>query len=261
MRTLLICHPDCQLTREGMARWLHSFSDLAGIIVLDEGRERTWQRIRRELGRIGPFRFLDVLAFRLYYRAFLAARDRGWEAARLRQLRAAYPVAPDSVPVLRTRGPNTPEAARFIREHRPDIMVARSKTLLKKKIFDLPRTGTFVMHPGICPEYRNSHGCFWALANDDRSRVGMTLLRIDSGVDTGPVYGYFGCTPDEVNESHVVIQHRTVYDNLDAIRDRLCAIHAGGVTPIDTSGRASAVWGQPWLSRHLRWKRRARAAA
>jgi len=35
------------------------------------------------------------------------------------------------------------------------------------------------MHPGICPEYRNSHGCFWALANDDPERVGVTLLQID----------------------------------------------------------------------------------
>ena len=40
--------------------------------------------------------------------------------------------------------------------------------------------GTFVMHPGICPEYRNAHGCFWALANRDLARVGMTLLRADA---------------------------------------------------------------------------------
>ena len=29
---------------------------------------------------------------------------------------------------------------------------------------------------------------------------------------------------------------------------------------VDTSGRASNTWGQPWLSRYLRWKRAARAA-
>ena len=47
------------------------------------------------------------------------------------------------------------------------------------------------MHPGICPEYRNAHGCFWALANRDLNKVGMTLLRIDKGVDTGPTFGYY----------------------------------------------------------------------
>jgi methionyl-tRNA formyltransferase len=114
------------------------------------------------------------------------------------------------------------------------------------------------MHPGICPEYRNAHGCFWALANDDRERVGMTLLRIDRGVDTGPVFGYFSCNCDEGSESHIVIQHRTVFDNLDAIGKRLIEIHEGRAMPLDVSGRKSSAWGQPWLTRYFYWKRKAR---
>src|SRR5436309_328007 len=31
----------------------------------------------------------------------------------------------------------------------------------------LPARGTFVLHTGICPEYRNAHGCFWALARSE----------------------------------------------------------------------------------------------
>ena len=49
----------------------------------------------------------------------------------------------------------------------------------------------------------------------------MTLLRIDKGVDTGPVYGYFRYRYDPARESHVVIQHRVVLDNLDAIAGKL----------------------------------------
>ena len=103
------------------------------------------------------------------------------------------------------------------------------------------------MHPGICPEYRNAHGCFWAKASGDDDNVGMTLLRIDKGVDTGPVFGYFRVAAD-ARESHVVTQHRVVTEHLDAIRDTLLAIEAGTAPPIDTSGRRSAAWGQPWLS-------------
>jgi len=44
------------------------------------------------------------------------------------------------------------------------------------------RSAAFVLHPGICPEYRNAHGCFWALVNRDLARVGVTLLRADRGV-------------------------------------------------------------------------------
>ena len=78
----------------------------------------------------------------------------------------------------------------------------------------------------------------------------MTLLRVDRGVDTGPVFGYFRVDA-ATNESHIVTQHRAVFEHLDAIRDRLLAIEAGDASPIDTSGRPSATWGQPWLTSYL----------
>lgn len=216
------------------------------------------QRVRREIGRIGFGRFLDVLAFRLYYRVFLAAADQDWERQCAERLNRRFSEIEPTAPECLTAGPNSAEAQAFIEKAAPDIIIARCKTLLAERIFSLARTGTFVMHPGICPEYRNAHGCFWALARRDLKHVGMTLLRIDKGVDTGPVFGYFGCDYDEARESHIVIQHRTVFDNLDSIRQLLECIHRGEAVPLDTSGRESRAWGQPWLTRYLAWKRAAR---
>jgi len=259
MKTLLICHDGTPLEQHGLGRWLASFSTLAGIIVLRETRRRGLKRVRSELRRVGPLRFLDVLAFRAYYALRLAARDRRWEAWRLREIAQRYPnVDLAAVPVLSTTSPNTPEAEAFIRAAAPDIMIARCKTLLAERIFTIPAKGTFVMHPGICPEYRNSHGCFWALVNGDRERVGLTLLQIDKGVDTGPVYGYYRPRYDEVDESHVRIQHRALHDHLDEVQQKLLDIARGLAIPLDVRGRASATWGQPWLSRYVRWRRDAR---
>lgn len=258
MKTLLICHNEDALNRQGLAAWLASFSQLTGIVAIEEPPSRMKKRIRREVERIGYLRFLDVLAFRLFYKLRLAAADRAWEQNLCRQVLGRYGDVPENVPVLRTESPNSKDAERFIRKAGADVAIARCKTLLPERIFALPRVATLVMHPGICPEYRNAHGCFWALANNDRENVGMTLLKIDKGVDTGPVYGYFGCNYDELAESHVMIQHRVVFDNLDAIRGRIEEIAEGVARPLDTSGRKSAAWGQPWLTRYLAWKRRAR---
>jgi methionyl-tRNA formyltransferase len=208
------------------------------------------------MNRVGLMRFLDVLAFRLYYRLTIAVRDREWERKRLSEICAIYAEA--DTPILFTHSPNSAEAEAFIKRIRPDIMLARCKTLLKESVFTLPATGTFVMHPGICPEYRNAHGCFWALANDDLDKVGMTLLRIDKGVDTGPVYGYFSYDYDESTESHIVISQRVLFDNLEAVAKRLIEIQEGSAQSVDTSGRRSAAWGQPWLTAYLKWKRQAR---
>jgi hypothetical protein len=258
MTTLLICHADDRLNLTGLARWLAAFSELRGIVVIHEPNRRIRKRVRREIERVGIARFPDVLAFRGYYRLVHAARDRRWEQQRLHEICAAYPPLSPSIPVLHTPSPNSREVVEFIRKNQPDMMIARCKTLLKEDVFSIPSHGTFVMHPGICPEYRNAHGCFWALANGDTERVGMTLLRIDSGVDTGAVYGYYTCTFDDVSDSHTVIQHRVVFDNLDQLRNKFEEIYLGNAVPIDTSGRASAAWGQPWLTRYLSWKWRAR---
>lgn len=257
-RTVLICHAESTLNRDGIARWLASFSDLAGMVVIEESRAHTFARVKRELKRVGVLRFLDVLAFRLYYAAFLAREDAAWLRRELAALATRYPDLPATIEVLRTADPNSRGAEEFLRALAPDLMVARCKRLLKERVFAIPRHGTFVLHPGICPEYRNAHGSFWALAKRDREKVGMTLLKIDKGVDTGPVYGYYSYDFDEIRESHIVIMTKVVLDNLDVIRDKLLEIHAGTARPLDTAGRPSAVWGQPWLTSYLRWKWEAR---
>lgn len=259
-RTVLICHSDDALNREGLARWLAARTNLAAIVVLEEPPSRMKQRIRREIKRVGWLRFVDVLAFRLYYKLFLARRDREWEEQTLMRLCSRYPMIDSETKVLHAPSPNSPEVEALLRDVEPDIVIARCKTLLKESVFSIPTRGTFVMHPGICPQYRNAHGCFWALARQDRDHVGMTLLKIDRGVDTGPVHGYFHCQFDEQKESHHVIQHKVVFDNLDAIGARLLDIYHDQSEPIDTHGLPSGEWGQPWLTAYLQYLKRARRA-
>ena len=256
--TVLICHHDAPLHSDGVARWMGTWSDLRGIVIVEEPGGLFWTRVRREYRRIGFVRLLDVLAFRLWYRIRWAARDADWRSARLRELQSQYPALPDTVPVLRVSTPNAAESQRFIEAARPSLTVALCKNLLAERIFSIPTHGTFVLHPGICPEYRNAHGSFWALAQGDLEHVGMTMLRIDRGIDTGPVFGYFCAPYDERTESHLVIQHRMTLDNLDAIAAKFGSIVNGQAPELPTKGRASHVWGQPWLTAYLRWRRSAR---
>ena len=260
VRTLLICHADAALDREGMTRWLGSFSDCVGTLVIDEPPARMRRRIAREINRVGYLRFLDVSDSGALYAPSPGAPRTGGGAptparGASRPLRITL-----RQPEARVPSPNSAAAEAFIRERAPDLVIARCKTLLQERIFSIPTHGTYVLHPGICPEYRNAHGCFWALASGDHANVGATLLRIDRGVDTGPVFGHFRIEADPRVESHVVTGHRAL-EHLDAIRDKLREIAAGEATPIDTKGRPSATWGQPWLTAHLSMRRRHRLTA
>ena len=188
MKTVLICHDDATLTKIGFARWLASFSDLVGIVIIRESRKRVKKRIKTEMKRVGIIRFLfDVLPYRAFNRIANGAKDKQWINRKLAELDRLYPELTEKTEIITTISPNSKKAKKFISRLSPDMIIARCKTILKEELFSIPLDGTFVMHPGICPEYRDAHGCFWALANDDLEHVAMTLLKIDSGVDTGPV--------------------------------------------------------------------------
>jgi hypothetical protein len=261
MRTLLLCHSDDDLNRVALPRWLASFSDLCGLVVIKENRQQTVSRMKREVKRIGKVRFLDVVAYRLYHRLFLQNGDIAYERRVLAEMAKKHPPFALDSPMLVTASPNSAATRAFLEKLKPDMAIARCKVILKPEIFQIARLGTYAMHPGICPEYRNAHGCFWALAERDLNNVGMTLLKVDKGVDTGPVYGFFSYAYDERAESHTIIQHRTVFDNLDAIREKLLDIERGTAAPVDITGRTSRAWGQPRLTRYLAWKYAAKKRA
>lgn len=257
-RIALICHAEDALNRQGMAYWLASWAHVVGIVAIQEPARRARQRIRREIKRVGWLRFLDVIAYRVYAKLFQSRSDREWEQQQLQLIQSQFGSPSTKIPTLITDSPNSVTAQEFLTNQQPDLVIARCKTLLAERIYSIPSAGTFVMHPGICPRYRNAHGVFWALANDDVEHAGMTLLKIDRGVDTGPVYGYFHCDMDPLTESHIVLQHRTVFGNLPAIEARLRQILAGQATPLDTRGEPSGEWGQPWLTAYLRYRSRER---
>jgi hypothetical protein len=260
-RVALLCHDGADIDATGLASWLASRFELAGVITIRSSSRRWWRAVRREWRRSGTIGLLDVLAFRTFYALRQAARDIEWEREEVRRLRARYPAAIHTVPRMSVSNPNCAQVRSFLRDQGVNALIARCKVILKPEIFAAPTAGTFVFHPGICPEYRNAHGCFWALAQNDLDRVGMTVLRVDRGVDTGPIFLQAGYAFDEHRESHVVIQHRSVLENLDQIGDALEGAIDGSAAPIRTAGRWSAVWGQPTLSGYFLWRRAARERA
>jgi methionyl-tRNA formyltransferase len=258
MRSVLICQSDADLVQAVMPRWLDGFTELAGILVIRDKASNRWRKLKKCVARDGILATLDLLAFRLYQRAFLTKADRAFEQSVKADMLKRFPNTLSGIPILEVSSPNSPDAAEFLKLANCDIALACCKHILKPEIFEIPRHGTYVMHPGICPEYRNAHGCFWAMVNGDLSRVGMTLLKVDKGIDTGPVLGYFTGQYDEVRETPLMIQRRMTYGNLDKVAETIQAFIAGTARPIDTRGRQSAIWGQPTLTAYWKWKRSAR---
>jgi len=260
LSVVLICHESDPIDSEGIAAWLACDFYLAGIVLLHDKPGSMFLKLRRELRRVGWARLFDVILFRVFYQLVQARKDAHWVRKQVEAMRARYATDLSQIPRLEAHHPNEDQVREFITSLKPDFAIARCKYILKPGIFTIPGFGTYALHPGICPLYRNAHGCFWALADRDLAHVGMTLLKVDAGIDTGPMYLQASYDFDEQRESHVVIQHRVVLENLDVISRTLRNISKEAVRPFTLQGKRSVNRGQPWFTAWLRWKRQAHGA-
>ena len=70
---------------------------------------------------------------------------------------------------------------------RPDaIIVVAYGRIIPKWMLDLPSLGNINLHGSLLPKYRGAAPIQWAIANGETT-TGVTTMRIDEGLDTGPM--------------------------------------------------------------------------
>ncbi len=67
------------------------------------------------------------------------------------------------------------------------VLVVAFGQLLREKLLNLPRFGCLNVHASLLPLYRGACPINAAILNGDE-RTGVTFMRMDKGLDTGPVY-------------------------------------------------------------------------
>jgi methionyl-tRNA formyltransferase len=80
-----------------------------------------------------------------------------------------------------------PEASKVMQELNADVaVVVAFGQILPKAFFDVPRFGTLNIHASLLPAYRGAAPVVHAILNGE-SETGVTLMKIDAGMDTGDV--------------------------------------------------------------------------
>ena len=93
------------------------------------------------------------------------------------------------LPIVQTDTLRTAEARLPLVNARPDlIVVAAFGLILGTSVLSLPPQGCVNLHASLLPRYRGANPVAAAIASGDR-RTGVSLMRMERGLDTGPVYG------------------------------------------------------------------------
>lgn len=66
------------------------------------------------------------------------------------------------------------------------VTIAYGK-ILRQSFLDIPRIAPLNLHASLLPKYRGAAPVQWAIINGE-TETGVCLMRMDAGMDTGPVY-------------------------------------------------------------------------
>ncbi len=81
----------------------------------------------------------------------------------------------------------TGEVAAWMRERNTDVaLVVAYGRILPQDVLDAPRLGCVNVHASLLPKYRGAAPITWAVVDGERA-TGITLMRLDAGMDTGPM--------------------------------------------------------------------------
>ena len=95
--------------------------------------------------------------------------------------------AAHGVPLLRPQRLRSDESVADIRALGPALLVlADYGQIVPATLLDLPRHGALNVHPSLLPRYRGATPIPAAILAGD-AETGVTLMRMDAGLDTGPI--------------------------------------------------------------------------
>jgi len=73
------------------------------------------------------------------------------------------------------------------RRQTPDLIItACHGQIIPQKTLEAPKYGALNIHPSLLPKYRGAAPVPWTLLNKE-SETGVTIFKMDSGIDTGPI--------------------------------------------------------------------------
>lgn len=154
-----------------------------------------------------------------------AGRGRAIAAGPVKQLALEL-----EIPVFAPVTLKTEAAQAELRELRPDlIVVVAYGLLLPPSVLSIPRLGCVNVHASLLPRWRGASPIQAAIRAGD-AETGISIMRLEAGLDTGPVYVTARLTiaPDETAGT---LEARLARLGADTLGGLVAALLAGQLTP------------------------------
>jgi folate-dependent phosphoribosylglycinamide formyltransferase PurN len=167
-----------------------------------------------------------------------------------------YGLDDTSIPAARVidvRSVNDVEVSVLLQKVSPRVVVVNGTRILEERLLKAT-SGVFLnTHVGITPLYRGVHGGYWALVARDLDHCGVTVHKIDSGIDTGEIVAQALVQPCDADNffTYPLLQVAIAIPLLkQAIRDVL----DGNLKATFGPEGKSKLWSHPTFFQYLKYR-------
>ena len=135
--------------------------------------------------------------------------------------------------------------------HSPRVVIINGTRIIQERVLQSVDAIFLNTHAGITPMYRGVHGGYWALASGDPVNCGVTVHKVDKGIDTGSIVAQATITPttEDTFATYPFLQIATAIPILkQAVSDALAG-NLSGIAPLPGK---SKLWTHPTAWQYLR---------
>ena len=136
--------------------------------------------LKKRIKKLGILMVLGQILFQL----FIVPVLQFFSSKRKKEILENYDLEDSPLPgekVTRLKSINSFECISIITKIKPEVIIVNGTRIISKEVLNSTSVKFFNIHAGITPKYRNVHGAYWALANNDVANCGVTVHLVECG--------------------------------------------------------------------------------
>jgi methionyl-tRNA formyltransferase len=158
-----------------------SFEHCEVKVVLESGRNAKLKKLKRMFTRASLLKLFfvpfDLVAILIYSNL---------QIRRMKKCLGPFK-RPSDLSYYHCDDVNEPKCISFLIESNPQLIIVYGTSIIGRNFLGKIQVPIFNIHSGIVPQYRNVHSDFWAFTKKDFTNIGISVLYLDAGLDSGDI--------------------------------------------------------------------------
>jgi methionyl-tRNA formyltransferase len=138
-----------------------------------------------------------------------------------------------------------------LRRLSPRVVIVNGTRIIQDRVLRSVDAIFLNTHAGITPMYRGVHGGYWALASHDPTNCGVTVHKVDKGIDTGSIVAQATITPT-VEDTFATYPYLQIASAIPLLKKAVGDALSGELSEVPPPPGKSQLWTHPTAWQYLK---------